>query len=74
METVLTSYQQVEGQQHAWVWSGAIFYVRWNRLLWQWVVVVQYRGQRGLGNGSAKIANASIQHLGDGVFECKTWS
>ena len=73
METVLTSYHTVEGQQHAWTWGGATFNARWNRVLWQWVVVVQRKGQRALGNGSAKVATASIQHIGDGVFKCKTW-
>ena len=73
METVLTSYQRVEGQQHTWARGGATFYARWNRVLWQWVVVVQHKGQRALGNGSAKTATASIQHIGEGVFECKTW-
>lgn len=73
METVLTSYHTVEGQQHAWTWGGATFNARWNRVLWQWVVVVQCKGQRALGNGSAKVATASIQHIGDGVFKCKTW-
>lgn len=73
MDTAVTGYQQVDGQQHTWVWGGATFCARWNRVLWQWVVVVQYKGYRSLGNGSAKTPNASIQHIGDGVFECKTW-
>lgn len=73
METVLTSYYTVEGQQYTWTRGGAMFYARWNRVLWQWAVVIEHKGQRALGNGSAKVATASIQHIGDGVFECKTW-
>lgn len=73
METVLTSYQRIDGQQHTWTLGGATFHARWNRVLWQWAVVVQHKGQRALGNGSAKVATASIRHIGDEVFECKTW-
>lgn len=73
METVLTSYQQIDGQQHTWEFGGATFHARWNRVLWQWTVVVQRKGWRAIGNGSAKVAAASIRHIGNGVFECKTW-
>ena len=73
MESVLTGYHAADGQQHTWTWGGATFQARWNRVLWQWAVVVQYKGWRAIGNGSAKTPNASIQHIGDGVFECKTW-
>lgn len=67
------TYRAVGGQQDTWVREGATFHARWNRLLWQWVVVVEYRGWRAMGIGSAKTRAASIQHIGDGVFTCKVW-
>lgn len=72
MEEKLT-YRAVSGQQDTWQRDGATFHARWNRLLWQWVVVVEHRGWRALGNGAAKAPTASIQHIGDGTFICKVW-
>ena len=65
------TYTQVSGQAHSWRRDGATFGVRWNRLLWQWVIVVEFRGWRAVGNGRAAVDGASIRHIGDGVFECK---
>lgn len=65
------TYTQVSGQAYSWRHDGAVFGVRWNRPLWQWVVVVEFRGWRAVGNGMAAVDGASIRHTGDGVFECK---
>ena len=65
------THRSVSGQQDTWQRGGAVFHARWNRLLWQWVVVVEHKGWRALGNGAAKTPTASIQHIGDGVFACK---
>jgi hypothetical protein len=67
------TYRSVDGQQDTWRRDGAVFHARWNRLLWQWVVVVEHKGQRAMGNGAAKTPAASIRHIGDGVFACKVW-
>lgn len=72
MEEKLT-YRTVDGQQATWLHGGATFHARWNRLLWQWVVVVEHKGWRALGNGAAKTPAASIRHIGEGVFACKVW-
>lgn len=66
------TYTQVSGQAYSWRRDGATFGVRWNRLLWQWVVVVEFRGWRAVGNGRGAVDGASIRHIGDGVFECRT--
>ena len=62
---------QVSGQAYAGRSDGATFGVRWNRPLWQWVVVIEFKGWRAVGNGRAAVDGASIRHIGDGVFECK---